>query len=204
VEQGKGTLHALIYEEPSALRRLNEILDTTRRVMADTERGESAVAVLMSAESGRAARHFLQAMEDLSTLTREAKASDGLLQTLLFDPEYKTVARDLQVLARNLREVSERLTKGQGLLGSLIQGEGGQSSSLTLEDLQVALKNLRTISDDIASGKGSLGALIQDPTVYENLAAVLEGAQRSVILRSLIRFTIHKGRDSVSTGKDSR
>ena len=204
VEQGKGTLHALIYEEPSALRRLNEILETTRRVMADTERGESAVAVLMSAESGRAARHFLQAMEDLSALTREVKTGDGLLKTLLFDPEYKTVARDLQALARNLREVSERLTKGQGLLGSLIQGDGGQTVSATLEDLQVAIKNLRTISDDIASGKGSLGALIQDPTIYENLAAVLEGAQRSVILRSLIRFTIHKGRDSAASGKDSR
>jgi phospholipid/cholesterol/gamma-HCH transport system substrate-binding protein len=206
VEQGKGTLHALIYDEPLALRRLNEVLEVTRRLLADTERGESAVAVLMSAESGRAARHFLQAMEDLSALTREVKSSDGLLQTLLFDPEYKSVARDLQVLARNLREVSERLSKGQGLLGSLIQGESGRDLSSTLEDLQVAIKNLRGITDDIASGRGSLGALIQDPTVYENLAAVLEGAQRSVILRSLIRFTINKGKDSGASGsgKDAR
>ncbi|HLC40030.1 MAG TPA: hypothetical protein VJO34_00200, partial [Methylomirabilota bacterium] len=187
-----------------ALRRLNEVLEVTRRLLADTERGESAVAVLMSEQSGRAARQFLQAMEDLSALTREVKTSDGLLQTLLFDPEYKSVARDLQLLARNLREVSERLTKGQGLLGSLIQGESGQSVSSTLEDLQVAIKNLRGITDDIASGKGSLGALIQDPTVYENLAAVLEGAQRSVILRSLIRFTIDKGKDSAAPGKDAR
>ena len=34
------------------------------------------------------------------------------------------------------------------------------------------------------------GASIQDPTVYENLAAFLEGAQRSVLLRALIRAAI--------------
>ena len=194
VEQGKGTLHALIYEEPVAFKRLGELVESTRRILAETERGESGVAVLFSAESGRAARRFLQAMDDLVSLTREIKGGDGLFQALFLDPQFKPVARDLESLAKNLREVSERLVRGEGLLGSLIQSPAGEVPG-ALGDLQVAIRNLRAISDDIAQGKGSLGALIQDPTVYENLAAFLEGAQRSLILRSLIRSTIQTGKD---------
>jgi phospholipid/cholesterol/gamma-HCH transport system substrate-binding protein len=56
------------------------------------------------------------------------------------------------------------------------------------------MANLRAVTEKIKSGEGTLGALIEDPTVYENLVSFLEGAQRSLLLRSLVRSTIHSGR----------
>jgi phospholipid/cholesterol/gamma-HCH transport system substrate-binding protein len=53
-------------------------------------------------------------------------------------------------------------------------------------DLQAVVARLR-------QGEGTLGALLEDPTVYEDLSALLRGANRSLILRSLIRSTRDEG-----------
>jgi phospholipid/cholesterol/gamma-HCH transport system substrate-binding protein len=61
------------------------------------------------------------------------------------------------------------------------------------------MADLRAITGRIEGGEGTLGGLIQDPTVYENLAAFLEGAQRSVLLRALIRAAIGRGTPAAKT-----
>ena len=196
VEKGSGWLHVLIYEEPEVLKRLNRVLTSTEQLLGETGRGQSAVGVLLSAESGRAARQLLVAMEALGKMACRGKADEGLVAALLFDPEYKSVAQDLQVLTRNFRAVSERLAQGKGVAGSLLQDEGEGPIGQAASDFRVALANLRVITDRLAAGEGTLGGLLEDPTVYENLAAFLEGSQRSVILRYLIRSTISAGKDA--------
>ena len=50
-----------------------------------------------------------------------------------------------------------------------------------------------------------MGGLLEDPTVYENLAAFLEGAQRSYLLRTLIRSSIgDKAPANKSTGRGEK
>jgi len=193
VEKGKGWLHVLVYEEPEALRRLNGLLGSTQQLIARAESGESAVGVLLSKDSGKAASALLAALDALGRAASSPGPGDGLLPALLFDPEYRPVARDLQVLAKNFREVSEKLARGEGVLGGLLQDSGDGSMSEAGADFRAALANLRAISEKIKSGEGTVGALIEDPTVYENLVTFLEGAQRSFLLRSLVRSTIQTG-----------
>lgn len=192
VEKGKGWLHVLIYEEPESLRRLNALLTSTQQLLARAESPDSAVGVLLSKDSGKAARSLLAAMDALGRAAEKPGPSDGLLPTLLFDPEYKGVARDLQVLTRNFRDVSEKLAHGQGLLGELLKG-GDASLGQTATDFRVAMANLKAVTDRLKAGEGTVGALLEDPTVYENLVQFLEGARRSFLLRSLIRSTIDSG-----------
>ena len=79
-------------------------------------------------------------------------------------------------------------------LGQLAEGLGGDAKlGETLADLRQAMADLRAITGRIEGGEGTLGGLLQDPTVYENLAAFLEGAQRSLLLRALIRSAIGQG-----------
>jgi len=120
-------------------------------------------------------------------------AEEGLLPTLLYDPQYKDVARDLQVLTHNFRDVSDKLARGQGLLGGLLKDEGDTSLGQAAVDFRVAMANLRVVTDRLKAGDGTVGALLMDPTVYENLVQFLEGARRSFLLRSLIRSTISSG-----------
>ena len=198
VEKGKGWLHVLVYEEPEALRRLNGLLGSTQQLIARAENGESAVGVLLSKDSGKSARALLAALDGLGRAASSPGPGDGLLPALLFDPEFRPVARDLQALAKNFRDVSERLARGEGLLGGLLQGEGDGSMGEAGADFRAALANLRAVSEKLKSGEGTMGGLIEDPTVYENLVTFLEGAQRSFLLRSLVRSTIQTGQ----TGKE--
>ncbi len=190
VEKGKGWLHVLIYEEPESLRRLNALLASAQQMLARADTGESA------------ARSLLAAMDKLGQSAEKPGPSDGLLPALLFDPEYKSVAQDVQTLARNFRDVSEKLAHGHGLLGSLLKEEEGDTSlGQAATDFRVAMANLRVVTDRLKAGDGTVGALLSDPTVYENLVQFLEGARRSFLLRSLIRSTIpHEGGDKGAAG----
>ena len=184
---------------PKALRRLNGLLASTQQLIARAESGESAVGVLLAKDSGKSARALLAALDALGRAAEKPGPGDGLLPALLFDPEYRPVARDLQVLAKNFRDVSEKLARGEGLLGGMLQGSGDDSTDQAGVDFRAALANLRAVSEKLKSGEGTVGALIEDPTVYENLVTFLEGAQRSFLLRSLVRSTIQT---TGQTGKD--
>jgi phospholipid/cholesterol/gamma-HCH transport system substrate-binding protein len=202
IEQGRGWAHVLVYEEPVALRKLNDTLVSTSAILDRIERGESAVGVLTSAQSAEAARRFVGFLERLGRVGDTPKEEDGLLAALLFDPgqkaildEFRGVLGEFRVTAHNLRQVSERILGGRGTLGSLVKDEPGDPGlKATLADLQAAVANLKAISekanaitDKIQEGEGTLGALIVDPTVYERLVTILEGAQKSSLFRIFLR-----------------
>ena len=200
VETGKGLVHALIYDEPQALTRLNAILTRTQALLARAEQGDHAVGVLLSPESGKSVRALLAAMDAIGRTAEKLEARDNLLSALLHDPQYKTVADDLREIAHNFRDVSERVAQGQGLLGQLTRdGQDGSLGEATA-DFRAAMANLRAVTDRLKQGEGTVGALLEDPTVYENLVQFLEGARRSFLLRTLIRSTIGAGASTNSAG----
>jgi phospholipid/cholesterol/gamma-HCH transport system substrate-binding protein len=188
VEKGPGLAHTLLYEEPVALKRVNDLIATTHAVLDRVERGEGAAGVLTSPQSTAAAKRLVAAMDRIGQMVDRPAGDDGLLPGLLFDPKYKAVLDDLKIVAHNFREVSDRLAGGKGTLGSLVKDEPGDAGiRKASQDLQVALANLRAITEKINEGEGTVGALIADPTIYENLVSILGGAQRSFLLRGLLR-----------------
>jgi phospholipid/cholesterol/gamma-HCH transport system substrate-binding protein len=188
VEHGKGWANVLIYQEPVALRQLNGLIVSTQRLIDRVERGEGAVGVLTSEQSTAAARRLVAAMDRLGRMVQQPGDDAGVLPALLFDPRYRVVLEDLRVMARNFREVSDRLAGGKGTLGALVKEEPGEAGiRQASQDLQAALANLREITDKVNDGEGTLGALINDPTVYERLVTIVDGASRSRLLRGLLR-----------------
>jgi phospholipid/cholesterol/gamma-HCH transport system substrate-binding protein len=210
VEEGSGTLHALIYDESHLLRDLDRTLGRVDALVTAVDRGEGTVGMLLrDPDATQRVRKVILAAEGLADAVDRARESDSLLRTLLGDP---ALAADLRETARSFREVSGRLARGEGLLGSLtrpgtealakdvaegLAGLGRAADQVagdgrlgeTLADLRVAMANIRVITARLEAGEGTVGGLLADPTVYENLAAFLEGAQRSVLLRALIRAT---------------
>jgi phospholipid/cholesterol/gamma-HCH transport system substrate-binding protein len=187
-ERGPGLAHTLIYQEPVALKRVNDMIASTQAILDRIEKGQGAVGVLTSPDSTRAAQRLVAAMERFGALADRPAGDEGLLTALLFDPQYKSVLEDLRRMTHNLREVSDRVVGGRGTIGGLVKDEPADESIRTAsQDLQATLANLRSITDKINEGEGTLGALIVDPTLYERLSAVLEGASRSFLLRSFIR-----------------
>jgi phospholipid/cholesterol/gamma-HCH transport system substrate-binding protein len=188
IEKGRGWAHALLYEEPEALRRLNDVIASTQGLLDRIDRGEGALGVLTSRQSTDAANRLVALMDRVGRAADRHPGEDGLLVALLFDPKYRTVLDEVRQVAHNLREVSERVVGGRGTLGSLVKDEPDDGGlRLAIRDLQAALANVKDITAKLNEGEGTLGALIADPTVYERLVSILEGAQRSSILRFLLR-----------------
>jgi phospholipid/cholesterol/gamma-HCH transport system substrate-binding protein len=197
VEHGRGWAHTLLYEEPIALKRVNELIATTQVLIERVEKGQGAAGVLVSPESTASAKRFVAAMDRISAMVEQPEREPGLLPGLLFDPKYKAVLDDLKTVTHNLRLISDRVAGGRGTLGSLVADSGDDGSlSLTMQDLHVAVANLKSISEKINEGEGTVGLLIADPTIYERLVTILDGAQRSFLLRSMIRSLGDKGAKS--------
>jgi phospholipid/cholesterol/gamma-HCH transport system substrate-binding protein len=217
VEEGRGLLHSLIYGESRLVQDLDGLLGRAGTLLAAVERGDGALGVLLrDPDAARAVKRVAAAAEGLAQAVERARDADGLLPALLYDPAGKQVVADLAETARHFREVTGRVARGEGLIGGLTQpgtegaarqlaegmaGLGRLADSLAgdarlgeaLADLRAAMANLREITGKVEAGEGTIGGLLQDPTVYENLAAFLEGAQRSVLLRALIRAAIGRG-----------
>jgi len=205
VEKGSGWAHALLYEEPVTLRRLNDTLASTQTLLDRIERGEGAAGVFTSAQSTEAAKRLVALMDRLGRVGEPTRTDDGLLAALLFDPKYRTILDEVRETARNLRAVSDRVMGGRGTLGSLVKDEADDGGlRVAIQDLQVALANLKQITAKINEGEGTLGALVTDPTVYEKLVSILDGAQRSSVLRFLLRGLgrDRAGKDTPKDGKE--
>jgi phospholipid/cholesterol/gamma-HCH transport system substrate-binding protein len=100
-------------------------------------------------------------------------------------------------LAQNLADSVSNLkssTHSMDQILASIKGSDPKNNSLKKSADRIA-----AILEKIDSGRGSLGGLINDPTVHEDLKALLGGAKRSKLLKYLIRQTIEKSEE----GSDS-
>ena len=170
VEKGSGLLHALIYDEAGG------------RFVQD-------LAPLVQTLNRNAAR--------LEEILQRVHEGDGLLHALVFDEGGKALLEELKGTVSTLERFIGQLEGGHGFLGALLTDPQGAQ---ILQDLRTVASDLKVISSDLAAGRGTLGALLQDPTVYEDLSSLLRGAERSWILRGLIRSSIRSGRDASREG----
>ena len=105
--------------------------------------------------------------EELEGLVRAAREGKGLVPSLLFDPAGAKVVEDVRAAAENVRTAAE--------------------------NVRAVATDLQTITAQPRQGEGTIGGLLEDPTVYEDLSALLRGANRSMLLKSLIRSTVEEG-----------
>src|SRR5256712_5791043 len=89
VEHGRGWAHALLYEEPVALKRLNEAVMTTQKLLDRVAEGQGPAGVLLSPTGTDAARRFVAAMDRLGRPVDPPRGHPGPPPALPLDPEYK-------------------------------------------------------------------------------------------------------------------
>lgn len=94
----------------------------------------------------------------------------------------------IEVIMKNMTEASLSLNKtsqeAQKLLSD-VRGSGGNTSSL-----RSSVEKLDRIMTKIDQGEGTLGALINDPSIHDQLKAMLGGSSRKTNLKNLIRTSI--------------
>jgi phospholipid/cholesterol/gamma-HCH transport system substrate-binding protein len=109
----------------------------------------------------------------------------GLLHSLIYD-DYagggvESIDRSLVRLENILREIDA----GDGILHSLIY-DAPTDQDIVIEALEAGAR-LNSILAKIDRGDGTLGLIVNDPTLYEDLKLLVGGANRSAVVRGMIR-----------------
>jgi len=169
LETEDGLLHALIYTpKDETLGRLTQSLNTLDEILRQARDGRGLLHMLLyESEGAELLARLNRTSEHLEGLARAAREGKGLLPSLLFDPAGAKVLEDVRDVAADLRGLAA--------------------------DMRGVAGDLQTITTRLRQGEGTIGGLLEDPTVYEDLSALLRGANRSTLLRSLIRSTREEG-----------
>ncbi|UCE85200.1 MAG: MCE family protein [Deltaproteobacteria bacterium] len=130
-------------------------------------------------------------VESVTDIVNEVQTGQGLLHSLIYShyegSGVENVEKSLATLERILAEVET----GRGVLHTLIYDEP-EEQDIVMQAL-AAGGRLNNILEKVDGGQGTLGLLVNDPTLYEDLVSLLGGAQRSLVVRSLIRMSTEDG-----------
>lgn len=210
LERGDGALPWLV-NNPDSKRLLAETLGSlhssarsAERLAASFERGGGALPWLLNdPESKQRIAETLDAVRGVATAVERG---EGAVSWLIRDPASRRFVEDLGRTAETLAVLSREVKEGRG--GAIAALLFDPASRQLVENLTETSRHLEEITGKIARGEGTLGALLADPTVYEDLTTLLEGAERSWILRWGIRHTLKAGQKARSertpTGANER
>ena len=167
------------------------LLERGNQIVENVVKISDSLSELLGGGAGAASRHDLAAtISSLRRIMEKIERGDGLLPALLYDPKSRELLNELQLAARGLNTLTAKLQDRKGLAHALF---ADPRADKIMADLEVASRNLNLVSARLAKGEGTLGALIDDPTLYEDLSSLLRGANRSLILRTLIRSSRKEG-----------
>ena len=145
---------------------------------------ETVDGVVTDFSDSMGATHVSETTAAIAEFMREIREGEGLFHSLIYD-EYEgkgveSIGRSLATLEQILGEIAE----GDGLLHSLIYAPPEEQEGL--QEVVSAARRLNSILTKVDEGEGTVGLLVTDPTLYEDMKRLLDGAERSVVIRSLI------------------
>ncbi len=153
------------------------------RFLMDPNEGAKIDRVLSNLEaSSERLNTTLDAVRDV---TDHVKSGPGLAHALVYDGDIsKNAAGTIDEVHKDL----EAIRTGNGLAHSLIYGD--DNTNHVMANVNAMSDDLRAIVHDVRQGKGTLGALLVDPSVYEDIRALVGNVERNEVLRALVRYSI--------------
>ncbi|MDR0549833.1 MAG: MCE family protein [Deltaproteobacteria bacterium] len=135
---------------------LSELLEKLGSVADDLKVLTSALA---KDGGGQDLREIVNNVKDLSKSLKDLTAENG--------PGVTKAVNSLGRVADNLESITDRVNKGQGTLGQLINDDSA------MRELRATLAGLRQITDKVASGQGTLGRLVNDDSTIDKIDQAL-------------------------------
>ena len=127
---------------------------------------------------------------EFASISREVRTGDSIAHELIYGESGEELATQLGSLAEQLERIVGDIETQDSLVHALIYDP---ERAQMVEDLHATATSLRALSATIESGEGTVGMLANDPALYEDLRALVGGAQRNKLLRAYIRQTVEQG-----------
>jgi phospholipid/cholesterol/gamma-HCH transport system substrate-binding protein len=130
----------------------------------------------------------MSAVNTASEILMEVQEGDGFLHSLIYDRFEGFQVEGIERSLASLEKILSEIAHGEGPLHRLIYGSEDEED-LLVQSAHV-VDNLNRILEKIESGDGTLGLLVNDPSLYHDLQVLLGGAQRSLVVRALLRLSM--------------
>ncbi len=169
---------------------IESISSTIRNASEITEqikRGEGSLGKLITEET--LFNEIELAISQINRIIRRINQGPGSVHSLIYRDDVGRVLADLKQISKNLEQVSLQI---KDVLGDIQDQEVAKKVGKMADNLATASESLARVAKSIEEGEGTVGALIKDPTLYEDLKVILQGAKRSKALRYAIQHTIRR------------
>lgn len=171
------------------------VISSVESILKEAETGNGLIHALVYDESltrklDATVTNLQASSADINDITNEVQTGDGFANELIYGDEGEELANQMGNLAEALETLVVDIENEDSLVHALIYD--AERASM-VEDLHATATALRAISEGIEQGDGTLGLLAQDPALYEDLRALVNGAERNKLLRYYVRKTVEDG-----------
>ncbi len=199
VEVSLGTPDAPALEPGDEIRAvspadLSRVVDTGTKALDNiSSLAESLNAVVSEFEQDAGGEGLAKSVVAVADIVRQIQEGGGLLHSLIYDEYSGSGVESIEGSLSTLEGILDEIAHGQGLLHSLIYEPVGEQD-VVVEAMEAGSR-LNSILAKMDRGEGTIGLLLNDPTLYEDLKRLIGGAQRSAVIRTLIRMSADGGEE---------
>jgi phospholipid/cholesterol/gamma-HCH transport system substrate-binding protein len=174
-----------------SVRSLRAILDgvannkdgAAHKMIFDPEEGRRIDHILANLDASSA--NLAAISSDAREVTARAKTGPGLMHTLVYDDQLGASTTGTMV---ELNKSLVALRTGNGLGHAIVYGD--DSTQHVMGNVSAMSDDLREIVSNVKAGRGTIGGLLVDPSVYEDVKALVGNLERNQVLRALVRYSI--------------
>lgn len=164
-------------------------------LLTEAKEGDGLIHALvydkaLATRLNRTVNNLETASADLANVTREVRTGNGFANALIYGDEGEKLAEQLAMLAEAVEKLVRDIESEDSLIHALVYDP---ERAGMVEDLHATATSMRAIAASIEEGEGTAGMLANDPALYEDLRALVGGAQRNKLLRAYIRQTVSEG-----------
>ncbi len=184
-------------EDEAKTAKIGESLAHVEDMLKSARDGKGVLHVLFYDEAaGRKVKEVLANAElvtaDVAAMTHEIKTGDGLAHELIYGSGGEALAQKLATFTDEATTLVADIKTKPSAIHSLLYEE---KNAELIDHATSFMAGLDQTVASVNEGEGTVGLLVKDPQLYEDLRALLGGAQRNALLRAYARSTIAHARD---------
>lgn len=160
----------------------------TRAIDNISELAENMNRVVVQFGNAMGGKKIAQASTGITSIVNEIEKGHGLLHNLIYEPYEGKGMEDFEHSLATVSDILDEVAHGKGLVHQIVYGSPPDLRALD-RALQAAAR-LDDVLEKIDEGQGTLGLLVNDPTLYDDLKVLVGGAQRSLVVRTLVRLAV--------------
>ncbi|MEJ7728942.1 MAG: MlaD family protein [Polyangiaceae bacterium] len=157
------------------------------RLLADEKEAARISAALDSLT--RTSNELETTLRSVRGITARIEQGPGFAHDVVYGPGPQRQVEQFGDAAAEVATTLKGIRESDSLAHDMVYGGKGDGAE-ALANFTAITADLRVITGNLKAGKGTIGALLVDPSVYEDVKAVLGNVQRNDVLRALVRYSI--------------